>query len=631
MQKITTASDERERGPGAPIDGAHQRPWEEAEAAFLAKSLTARPDATGGDIVDRVSTPDTATRLARARRMLQRLEHHTATLRTNLPSGHPRLADLMRAITEYDDDELARLGVDVTYAWLDDLLTALISGEPFVEIETVGPYAVHHIDGDGALDVSFDNLPDDERAGILLAAILRDALDGCANVRIVALLDDLHDDVHDRHLEVPERDRYVVQMTRILYERGVFRSDDVPGDDYVLLRMSADAHRVDQLVDRLEASGRGFLERTDDGDVTFWPSAALIDLLALSSSRREREFARRGIAIRRGGRPTCHAIDAAGFLDPVNRQLLHVVMLDSRLAAQQDKTYALLRAIDVVRQDTHHNVFFDTETLSPELVALVICQLLVNDLQRLIALLGRFDEWESFDADEFRERHYGHKILPEDGDIIDFVVDEMAALDPGPAATAIDVGAGPNLYPAMLIAPYVANEGSITLLDYASANLASLDNSLRTLGADQSPWARFETRMADRDQRYRGAANRLPSLCRVEEGSIYDLPADAYDIVTSFFVAESITTSRREFRVATRALRDAVRVGGVLVAAYMVGSTGYHAGVGTRFPAVRLFRQDLEEACRDADLDFAIRVVSHDEKGRTGYQGMAAIVARRLR
>jgi hypothetical protein len=55
--------------------------------------------------------------------------------------------------------------------------------------------------------------------------------------------------------------------------------------------------------------------------------------------------------IRRNGRATCQAIDAAGFLDPINQHVMHVVMLDKRLASQQDKAYALLRAIDMVRQD----------------------------------------------------------------------------------------------------------------------------------------------------------------------------------------------------------------------------------------------------------------------------------------
>ncbi|MGH3429739.1 MAG: hypothetical protein ACRDQZ_19585, partial [Mycobacteriales bacterium] len=90
-----------------------------------------------------------------------------------------------------DEEELARGGLDARYAQLNQVLNPLVSGAPFVEIETVGPYAAHHV-VDGRLDVSFGNIPNDERAGILFASILRDALSGLRNVRIVVLLDDLH-------------------------------------------------------------------------------------------------------------------------------------------------------------------------------------------------------------------------------------------------------------------------------------------------------------------------------------------------------------------------------------------------------------------------------------------------------
>src|SRR5690606_19674185 len=136
---------------------------------------------------------------------------------------------------------------------------------------------------------------------------------------------------------------------------------------------------------------------------------------------------------------------------------------------------------------------------------------------------------------------------------------------------------------------------------------------------------KFERVMVDRSPRWQGALERLPALCRVEAGSVFALPTDAFDLVTAFFVTESITMSRREFRVATRALLDSVRPGGVAVIAHMVRSLGYPAGEG-RFPAVHLTRDDLEETYRDAEVDFRLHVTGDGGNDpRDGYEGIAIV------
>lgn len=63
----------------------------------------------------------------------------------------------------------------------------------------------------------------------------------------------------------------------------------------------------------------------------------------------------------------------------------------------------------------------------------------------------------------------------------------------------------------------------------------------------------------------------------------------------------------------------------------MLGSSGYHAGQATHFPAVNLAMADVIEAYRDTDLDFVVHQVSapDDLRARPGYAGMAAVVARR--
>lgn len=317
-----------------------------------------------------------------ARRLIARLASHRQRLSCELSPGHPT-ESLLRAAQAGDQSELAHHGIDVGYAQLNEVLAPLVSGAPFVEIETVGPYAAHHVDHQGRLDVSFDNMPSDERSGILLASVLRDAFSECRNVRIVALLDDLHEAVDGHSLTSDERDRYVVQMSRIFYEKGVLRYDDIPGSDYRLLRESAHLKQVDELIEQLRVRSRVLIQHTDDGDVLFRPTDEWIGQLGLNSAGRVREFRRHGILLKKAGRPTCQALDAAGFLNPTNRQIVHLVMLDKAFRTQQDKTYTLLRALGIARGDSYHNVFFDSARLSPEVTVLVMCEILIRELRLL--------------------------------------------------------------------------------------------------------------------------------------------------------------------------------------------------------------------------------------------------------
>lgn len=106
---------------------------------------------------------------------------------------------VLHALGDDDHEQLAELGIDLSYAWLDDLLMAATTGAPVVGIETVGPYAAHHLTPDG-LAVQKGKLPADERIGLQLAGIFRDVFADCQNVRGVALLDDLTINIPGREL-----------------------------------------------------------------------------------------------------------------------------------------------------------------------------------------------------------------------------------------------------------------------------------------------------------------------------------------------------------------------------------------------------------------------------------------------
>src|SRR5712691_7557592 len=84
--------------------------------------------------------------------------------------------------------------------------------------------------------------------------------------------------------------------------------------------------------------------------------------------------------------------------------------------------------------------------------------------------------WAHFYADGYSKANYA-TMLPEDAQIIEFasrfLVDAFAARPP--ARRAVDVGAGPNLYPSLLMLPWTEH---ITFTEYASSNIEWLQEHL---------------------------------------------------------------------------------------------------------------------------------------------------------
>lgn len=602
-----------------------------SQSALIARALAAPVPETVEEIAAFRAIEDKRQKMAVAQGMLSRLTIRRQQLLDVLESRGLNDHHYFRALLEADYDELARMGLDARYAWLDDVLAALISGGPFVEIQAATCYASPHLKRDGSLSFDYSSIPLEEQAGILLSSMFRELSHGCANVRLVIDVDDIHNYSTGDHISMAERDQFVIELSKILTEQGVHLPYDIPGKNYLILRRSEIIDEVDSMISNLRLSGQGTVERTDQGDVIFRPHTTLLRRLSLNQPDQERELKRSGIMLKRNGQATSAAISAASFLSPLNRNILHVVMCDKRLCIEQVRVYTLLRAMGVVTQDRYHNVFFDPERLSPEAIAFGVCDLIIDSLERFLRVLRLYDDWEDFEASEYMNRNYSEMIL-EDREIIQFVVDrlEKADLPQDGFRCAVDIGTGPNLYPAMLLAPYIQEGGSLELIEYSSTNRDFLKKMLEDHENDEI-WKHFEAAMVSRGgNKYRGALERAKSLATISAGSIFELPREHYDAVTSYFVSESITISRREFRQALLSLVSSVKEGGVIIVAHMVGSLGWYAGKGTRFPSLRLDMDDLEEVYSSLDVTFEMHVVDGaDDKIRDGYHGMAVVVARK--
>ncbi|MEU6574076.1 SCO2525 family SAM-dependent methyltransferase [Streptomyces sp. NPDC046805] len=196
----------------------------------------------------------------------------------------------------------------------------------------------------------------------------------------------------------------------------------------------------------------------------------------------------------------------------------------------------------------------------------------------------------------------------------------------GRVRSGIDVGAGPNLYPAFTMLPWC---DSITLLERSSRNVAYLESQRD--GYDGN-WDQFWNVLSEDDEYARFGEDpraRFREAVEVRPGNLFDLGVEGPDgtverwsMGTMFFVAESITTSLEEFRHGVRRFMDALEPGAPFAAAFMEHSLGYAVG-RHEFPARDVGEQEVRNLLKEyaGDVD-PVHIGEPGGLVREGYTGM---------
>jgi NNMT/PNMT/TEMT family protein len=237
--------------------------------------------------------------------------------------------------------------------------------------------------------------------------------------------------------------------------------------------------------------------------------------------------------------------------------------------------------------------------------------------------------WNSFASTDYWSHNYA-TMQPADQEIIRVVAPFLSERlsGQGPVAAAVDVGSGTNLYPALLMLPWAKR---IDLTDFSARNVEWLRGTLMTDRGTWS-WKPFWAQMREVGGYDRVEAPRqlLRSRCLpldgpgVQQRSVFDLPAGRWNLGTMFFVAESITQSESEFRLATARFVHALTPGAPFAAAFMAGSNGYKVA-GARYPALSIDADDAERALTGAGAaEVKIAYFDRDEVPlvRPDYDGM---------
>jgi hypothetical protein len=265
-----------------------------------------------------------------------------------------------------------------------------------------------------------------------------------------------------------------------------------------------------------------------------------------------------------------------------------------------------------------------------------------NNGNQIVSRNG-YTSWDQFDPCAYACHNY-KKMMAEDREIITIISNELFCMNlPLKHFKVVgDIGTGPNLYPALLVCPYVSDTGQIELIEPALPNRNYLKKTFNRLFQNEQKdqalsginWSNYECDIiALCGDIYTNTLKRLQRLVKIKNGSIYHLPENKYDFVSSYFVAESISDSYDQFQLALNKIVKSSVKGGIIVTTHMLQSEGYQAGINTNFPAVKISLDQLEASLLKTGLhrsNFKIWTVSTmkpAEKVREGYQGMAVVIA----
>ena len=236
--------------------------------------------------------------------------------------------------------------------------------------------------------------------------------------------------------------------------------------------------------------------------------------------------------------------------------------------------------------------------------------------------------WSEFDADEYYKVNYA-SVLPEDAEIIQcaskFLIEACGAPSRLNLKRAVDVGAGTNLYPSLLMLPWVEH---IVFTEYASGNIDWLHRNLAVTPGEWD-WQPFWNLVAGLPF-YRAIDNPRRRLAaavhEIRPLSIFDLPPRTWDLGSMFFVADGMTTDKAEFERAVRKFLDALLPESPFLMAFMEGSEGYDVS-DKQFPSVKVTPESLDALLADLPVTgtSVLRTDNSVRALRPGYDAMLLV------
>ncbi len=527
-------------------------------------------------------------------------------------------------------------------AWLGDISRALIRGER-VTIEpgtaSSSSYAPEDL---GVAHMAA------QHHSLALTGLFRAIIPSDRQIGLVTLAHNAYSFVggESRISDPMYRRQHILSTAELLRKQGALRKGDKPGRDYTILATDNFIHTGEQpdgIISQLRQSEWGeVVPGIEDTGLRFVPNNSLREILSLNPRQAFGRFEEENVTVQwSDGLETKSALHAQALQPILQSSGNHITIANTMQYDYYQKVFALLRATNSTKQHLFHTIReHDYHTLpgretDPTEFAYWVGKQLQGHVQHFIKSCEMFESFDNFDPYEYTMRNYGKaEALKDDQDICKVVSFALANLDIHDA-DVVDVGSGPNPYPAGLMLPFAK---SVTLLEYAEPNRDYMRAFLnRTLPHDYAKiWPKFEHHMKEGGgDPYEGVLTRLQQAAQeghvtVEPGNIFRLPKKKWRIASQYFVDDSISIYRSDYREAVASMCDAIEDEGLVISGNMLNDknhVGYNAGRGRLFPNISQNATELKQAYTDNDMYSLVIPVGDTRKAREGYYGMVITLA----
>jgi hypothetical protein len=233
-------------------------------------------------------------------------------------------------------------------------------------------------------------------------------------------------------------------------------------------------------------------------------------------------------------------------------------------------------------------------------------------------------DWDRWPVADYLDEVY-REVYPSDAAIIEHHSAYFRRLPTDSLARSVELGAGPNLYPLMLLA---AASRRIDALEYSAANVDYLRGQLAN-GPDES-WQAFYERCRKANPDLPGTLVEALRRVTVVPGNALTVPPGSYDLASMHFVAESVTEDRAEFATFCQRFIESVRPGGHLVAAFMEGQATYRIKNGPQWPGHEVDADIVRAVFAPSTVDLVVeRIEGEQTVLDIGSSGMVVLTGRR--
>lgn len=248
--------------------------------------------------------------------------------------------------------------------------------------------------------------------------------------------------------------------------------------------------------------------------------------------------------------------------------------------------------------------------------------------------------FEAFEPRAYLNEYYS-KVGPENQGLLEFFSEAYEGIDE--SSLILEFGGGPTVY-QLITAARKARE--IHFSDYLSGNMQEVD-LWRGHSRDAFDWNPFIQKALKLEGLSGVTLNDVEARASLMRAKMTKLiPGDAfkedplglasqgqYDVVSTNFVAESITTSKEDWYQIMKNICSLLRREGGLIMTAIKEAEYYLIG-NKRFPAVSIDEGDLVGALRDLGFrNFLLKSIPAETVGRVGghkgYNGMIFIRALR--